>query len=158
MRGLGAAVLPEACVRLACFEESRTTMSLLDSAFLAQIGKWRCAASSENMREQCGHWTRSSTCLAVAELVLTLRFEALSARERPMARRIYSLSSFHLGTCCSRIGRSSSVTAGACFRGGLAEATLVFRIGLADLALCYVRRPDSLPCAYGPVKSITLGA
>ena len=81
--------------------ESRTTISLLEWELRSQIGKCLWAASSENMREQCGHCFRLSKCFCICELTLLcvkLYWLALSVVDLPTALLIYSLSYFHLGT------------------------------------------------------------
>ena len=48
--------------------ESRTTINLLEWELRSQIGKCLCAASSENIREQCGHCLRLSKCFCMCEV------------------------------------------------------------------------------------------
>ena len=150
---LGNTAAPPAALALAPIPLSRTTISLLDYAFLSHIGKCRWAASSENIREQCGHCLLLSMAFWSWELtVLPVRLYwlALSAEERPRARLICSLSYFHLGTSWALIGLLSSFW-WCTLRGGFAEVNRGFFTALAVWVLIW--------CPLSRVwNSITLGA
>lgn len=108
---------------------SRTTISLLECEFLSQIGKCLCAASSENIRGQCGHCLRLSiACLSCELTVLPVKLYwlVLSVDDRPIARRTYSLSYFHLGTFWPLTSLLSSLL--PTLRGGLADVIRCFLV------------------------------
>ena len=124
--GMPVATLP---VDFLTLFESRTTISLLEWELRSQIGKCLWAASSENIREQCGHCLRLSNCFCIFELTVLcvkLYWFALSVLDLPTALLIYSLSYFHLGTLWPLIGLESVLSYLLCLRGGLADATLGF--------------------------------